>query len=130
MILFKNLRIRGSLRFTRSFSATRFSRQSITNTKNEGQPRLDDLNVRTMKSPRSSQNPSRNLRRAFVPHFNLTRYNFRDDLEKVLVKYLKVKSCTTVTTAERYDLSKCITLLHNQGFQPVSLIPDQIPNIL
>ncbi|CAR29764.1 hypothetical protein ZYGR_0AD04480 [Zygosaccharomyces rouxii] len=126
MRLFTGLPIRGSLRFTRYFSGARLCGKSVINTKNEGQSRLDDLNVRTMKSPRSSQNLSKNLRRAFVPHFNLTRYNFRDDLESVLLKCLKVKSCTTVTTAESYDLSKCIALLHSQGFQPVSLIPDEI----
>lgn len=79
-----------------------------------------------MKSPRSSQNPSRNLRRAFVPHYDLSRKNVREDLEEVLLKCLKVKSCTTVTTAESYDLSQCIALLHSNGFQPVSLIPDEI----
>lgn len=125
-MLFKHLRTYGSLRFTRNFSAARLWRQSITNSKNEGHSHLGDLNVRTMKPPRSSQNPSGNLRRAFVPHFNLTRYNFRDELENVLLKYLKLKPCTTVTTAESYDLPKCITLLHNQGFQPISLIPDEI----
>lgn len=126
MILFKGLNFRNSLRFTRNLSCTRLCRQSATSTKNERLSRLDDLNVRTMKSPRSSQNPSRNLRRALVPHFSLGRHNFKDDFENVLLKCLKLKPCTTITTAESYDLPKCITLLHSQGFQPISLIPDEI----
>lgn len=85
-----------------------------------------ELNVRTMKPPRSSQNPSKYLRRAFVPNFRHPRYNFRDDLEQLLLKCLTVKSCTTVTTAESYDLPRCIALLHSNGFQPVNLIPDEI----
>lgn len=86
-----------------------------------------DLNLRTMKAPSSPQDPSRYLRRTISPKYKRAFASVNDDdLEKVLTSFLKVKPCTTVTTGERYDLRKCIQLLHAKGFQPTSLIPDEI----
>lgn len=85
-----------------------------------------EVNLKTMKPPRSIQDPSRYLRRTFVPNFKRPRCSSRDDLEGILINCLKVKSCTTVTTGERYDLSECIKLLHSKGFHPLSLIPGEI----
>lgn len=90
-------------------------------------PNSSDLKLRTLKAPSSPQDPSRHLRRTLSPKFKRAfGSNNDEEIEKVLTSSLKVKSCTTVTTGEKYDLEKCIKLLHAKGFQPWSLIPDEI----
>ena len=79
-----------------------------------------------MKTLKNSKNPTRYLRRSFVRNHRIEE-NGHDDLEDFLSKkYLKVKSCTTITTGEGYDLKECMRLLGNQGFRPTNLITDEI----
>lgn len=85
-----------------------------------------DTKIKTMKTLKNSKNPTRFLRRSFVPNHRVEE-NGRDNLEDVLSKkYLKVKNCITITTGEGYDLKECVRLLNSQGLQPINLVPDEI----
>lgn len=92
----------------------------------ETEAKRSELNLKTMKPPSSTQDPSRYLRRTCVPKFQRSRSSSGEELEHVLTSSLMVKPCTTVSTAEKYDLKKCIELLRSKGFRAVSLIPDEV----
>ncbi|SCV99486.1 LAFE_0A04214g1_1 [Lachancea fermentati] len=85
--------------------------------------------VKTTKPPKTSVYPDKYLRRSFVPK-NKKRIKANGDLgnsaEDSLGAFLKVKPCTTITTAEAYDLSKVIHSLNASGYHPVNLIPGEI----
>ncbi|SJM87849.1 uncharacterized protein ZBIST_4038 [Zygosaccharomyces bailii] len=128
-LLLHRILVRRPTKSIRCFHAAGLLHQALTKPKPEEKReklQRDELNVKTMKPPRSSQNPSKYLRRSFVPNFKPPRYNTQGNLEQLLLKCLEVKPCTTVTTAESYDLTRCISQLHSNGFQPISLIPDEI----
>ncbi|KOH01109.1 Mrx10p DI49_0460 [Saccharomyces eubayanus] len=85
-----------------------------------------DTKIKTMKTLTNSKNPTRYLRRSFVPnHRNEEREH--DNLKDVLSKkYLKMESCTTITTGEGYNLKECVRFLKSQGYKPTNLITGEI----
>lgn len=109
----------GNLLFTRNLSRFTTLRRGMDIKKSE-------LNLKTMKPPSSTQDPSRNLRRTFLPKYQRSAFSIGDELEQVLTSSLTVKPCSTISTAERYDFEKCIQLLQSKGFQALSLIPDEV----
>ncbi|CCE62811.1 hypothetical protein TPHA_0D01710 [Tetrapisispora phaffii CBS 4417] len=77
----------------------------------------------TKRYPKSIKvNPSKHLRRNVGK-----KSGSHDDQEtaNVLSTY-KVKTCSVITTAEKYNLEKGIALLRDRGIIPVTLIPDEI----
>ncbi|EDO17703.1 hypothetical protein Kpol_1033p6 [Vanderwaltozyma polyspora DSM 70294] len=85
------------------------------------------IRMKMVRSPRSiQQNPSRYLRRSFVPKYSKAQHLKKDWNVQNLSTNYKVKVCTTITTGERYDLSKAIGLLNLNGLQPSNLIPNEI----
>lgn len=104
-----------------------FASKAISTISNGSSTNDSKLNLKTMKVPSSRQDPSRYLRRTFSPKYKRGFASTNDsDLEEILSSSLKVKPCTAVTSGEKYDLKRCIQLLHSKGYQPTSLIPDEI----
>ncbi|KAJ9570340.1 MIOREX complex component 10 [Nakaseomyces glabratus] len=118
-----------------STSIRRFIHSS-TSLFNEGYDRkkdmtnIDSYGVKTTKFTKGIANPTRYLRRSFVPRskkVNAVDTESEDDkFESSILKTLVIKPCTTVTTGERYDLGKCLEILNINGFQPSNLIPGEI----
>lgn len=102
------------------------SRCKYSNTTSTSGDNLE-IKVKTLRPPNSvQQNAARKLRRSFVPQSNRTHYISKDQLAPHLISNFKVRSCTTITTSEKYDLFKVILLLNDQGLQPTNLIPGEI----
>lgn len=92
-----------------------------------------DTNVKTAKSPKGTDKPVRNLRRTFLSKKHsmtggntISYSNNFDSFEQNLGSFLKIKPCTTITTGESYNLTLVIRILNSLGYNPVSLIPDEI----
>ncbi|QLG70508.1 hypothetical protein HG535_0A04480 [Zygotorulaspora mrakii] len=119
-----------SVSVRRGFKRTQFSRYLNTKfgaiQKDHDKIELKELKVKTGKTPKTLQDPSRFLRRTSVLNVPNTSVSGNNALEQALASCLKVRPCTTITTAERYDLRECIKLLNSNDLQPTSLIPDEI----
>ncbi|SCU86833.1 LAMI_0D03774g1_1 [Lachancea mirantina] len=84
--------------------------------------------TKAIKRPKGSVEPGRVLRRSQVPKRN-GRSKSLDSFGstgQIFSSVLEVRPCTTITTAESYDLPKLIDELRKSGLRPVSLIPDEI----
>ncbi|SCU88384.1 LAFA_0E12376g1_1 [Lachancea sp. 'fantastica'] len=80
------------------------------------------LYPRQAKSLKTSLNLEKNLRRSSGP----LKTSLSDWKHKLSDGVLSTRECTTTTTSEYYDLEKAIALLRKLGYNPTSLVPDEI----
>ncbi|AMD19190.1 HBR289Wp [Eremothecium sinecaudum] len=90
---------------------------------------LATTEARRMASSAAFEPKSHGLRKPILSNTKRISRNVdsqNKQLFETLSKFLKVKPVVSITTAEAYDLPHVIDLLHRQGYQPSSIIPNEI----